>query len=324
MTTPLRRQTLDQPESWNGAVSLLPVDYVLALYNLVLIAVWAPLAATSDVARWMISVHLAALALPWLLLQAVPIRSPVVAALREIYPMAWLAIFWRELGLHCEFVGSAHNDALVAWVDRRLFGVNLSATWAPAMPMGWLSEAMQCVYFSYYALFVGLVLYLLLRRNRLIVRDLTLRLSTVYGAAYVIYAVAPTVGPMAMREFPRFGGEGAHGLFRMLNGALQAAGDAAGTAFPSTHVAGAVTFAWLAWRYCPRRFAWFVVALAVLIAPATVYTQNHFVLDALGGGLLSLWLQWSAIPTLERMHRSRLFQSWRPVRGAPTTEPEAA
>jgi membrane-associated phospholipid phosphatase len=305
-------------------VSLLPVDYILALYNVVLVGVWLPLATTSDLARWMIGVHLAALLLPWLLVRAGPLRSPVVSALREVYPMAWLAIFWRELGLHCTLVGSAPNDALLASLDRSLFGANLSATWAPAMPMGWLSELMQGVYFLYYVLFVGLLLYFVLRRNRLIFRDATLRLSAAYVAAYIVYAIAPTVGPMNMLEFPRFGGDGAHGLFRMLNDALQAAGDAAGTAFPSTHVAGAVTLAWLAWRYCPRWFAGLVTVLAVAIAPATVYTQNHFLLDALGGGVVALWLQWSVIPTLERMHLATLLQVPRLPRPASETEPEAA
>jgi membrane-associated phospholipid phosphatase len=192
------------------------------------------------------------------------------------------------------------------------------------MPMGWFSELMQGVYFLYYALFVGMVLYFLLRRDRLVLRDVTLRLSAAYAAAYVVYAVAPTVGPMAMAEFPRFGGAGAHGLFRTLNDALQAAGDAAGTAFPSTHVAGAVTLAWLAWRYGPRWFACLVTALAVGIAPATVYTQNHFLLDAVGGGVLAVWLQWSVIPTLERVHNYTLLQVPRLTQGAPRTEPEAA
>jgi hypothetical protein len=80
-------------------VSLLPVDHILALNNIVLIAVWTPLAATSDVARWMIGVHAVALALPLLLGFAGQIRTPLVAALRELYPLLWLAIFSRELGV---------------------------------------------------------------------------------------------------------------------------------------------------------------------------------------------------------------------------------
>jgi len=145
-------------------------------------------------------------------------------------------------------------------------------------------------------LFVGLALVLLMRRNQAITQELTLRLSAAYAVAYAVYAVTPTVGPMAMAVFPRFGGEGTHGLFRALNDFLQANGDAVGTAFPSTHTAGAVTLAWLAWRYCPRWVAWTATVLAIGIAPATVYTQNHFAIDAIMGALLGLLLQSYVVP----------------------------
>ena len=278
---------------------MLTVDYVIAAYNILMIGVWLPLLGTSGIARWMALVHFLALSLP-LLLSRAPVERPVwMRALVDLYPVLWLGVFWRELGIHWEMVGSAPNDAFIAWLDRAAFGVNLSALWAPAMPMGWLSETMQFVYFSYYALFAGLAVVLLLRRNQAITQDLTLRLSIAYAAAYAVYAVAPTVGPMAMAMFPRFGGEGAHGLFRALNDCLQANGDAAGTAFPSTHTAGAVTLAWLAWRYCPRWVAWAATILAIGIAPATVYTQNHFAVDAICGALLGLWLQTYVVPRLQ-------------------------
>lgn len=301
-------------------MTLLPVDYVLVLYNVLLIAVWTPLAATSDVARWMMGVHTVALSLPWLLVHAPAAPVRWLGALREIYPVVWLTTFWRELGIHCELVGSVPNDTLLAWLDRTVFRGNLNAAWPPAMPMGWFSELMQGVYFAYYVLFVGLVLYFLVRGDRSLLRDVILRLSAVYAAAYIVYAVAPTVGPMAMPEFPRFGGEGAHRLFRTLNDALQAAGDAAGTAFPSTHTAGAVTLAWLAWRYCRRWFAWLTVALAILVIPATVYTQNHFLLDAVGGAFLGLWLQALGIPGLDGIHRMPLWQAIRRPAVLPATE----
>jgi membrane-associated phospholipid phosphatase len=139
-----------------------------------------------------------------------------------------------------------------------------------------------------------------------------------------VYAIAPTVGPMMMPEFSRFGGEGAHGLFRILNDALQAAGDAAGTAFPSTHVAGVVTLAWLAWRYCPQWVAWLVTALAISVGPATVYTQNHFLLDAVGGAVLALWLQAGLVPMLDKAYRAALLQRLRRAAASLETEPEAA
>lgn len=221
-------------------------------------------------------------------------------------------------------MGSAPNDTLLASLDRATFGVNWNAAWPVQMPMGWFSELMQGVYFLYYVFFVGLVVALLFTRARPVVRDVILRLSAAYAACYLVYAIAPTLGPMGMTAFPRFAGPGAHGLFRTLNDFLQANGDAAGTAFPSTHVAGAVTLAWLAWLHCPRPFAWFMTALAVAIAPATVYTQNHFALDALSGGLLGIWLQGWVVPALDSAHRWPIVQALRLPRAVPKTEPEAA
>jgi hypothetical protein len=303
-------------------VRLLPVDYLLALYNLLMIGVWTPLAPTLSTARWMIVVHLVGLGLVWLLARGPVSESGVVRAVREVYPILWLMVFWRELGIHCELVGSAPNDTLLAAVDRSLLGVNLSAVWAPTMSMGWFSELMQLVYFSYYVAFVGLVLYLLVRGNRETARDVTLRVSAVYVACFIVYAIAPTIGPMAM--FPRFSGEGVHGLFRTLNDALQASGDAAGTAFPSTHVAGAITLAWLAWRHCPRWCAWLVTAVAVGVAPATIYTQNHFLVDAVAAVALAFWLQGYGVPALQGATRARLVPTLGRPATVPKSEPEVA
>jgi len=305
-------------------VTLLPVDWVVAFYNVTLIGVWLPRAGESAVARWMIAVHAAGLGLLWLLARGPSLEWRLTRALREVYPILWLLVFWRELGLHCGLVGSAPNDAYVARLDQALFGANWSAVWAPAMPTGWLSELMQGVYFAYYVACPLVLLHLLLARGRDTARETTLRMVLVYTGAYLVYAIAPTVGPMAMAEFPRFAGPAASGLFRRLNDWLQATGDAAGTAFPSTHVAGAVTLAWLAWRHYSQRLAWLLSALALLIAPATVYTQNHFLLDAVGGALLAWWCQSWLVPFLTRSPAERRW----PALGFGTrlreTEAEAA
>jgi membrane-associated phospholipid phosphatase len=127
---------------------------------------------------------------------------------------------------------------------------------------------------------------------------------------------------MAMAEFPRFAGPGAGGVFRALNDWLQANGDAAGTAFPSTHVAGAITLAWLGWRHCPRWCAWLLTFLALLVGPATVYTQNHFVLDAVTGAILGLVLQGLVVPALETERPALRLKL--PAFGLPRTGAEAA
>src|SRR5215470_17333939 len=88
---------------------------------------------------------------------------------------------------------------------------------------------------------------------------------------------------------------------------MAAAGDAVGTAFPSTHVAGAVTLAWLAWRHCSRAEAWIATVLAAGIGPAAVFTQNHFVIDVVAGAVLGIGLQ-IALPAPATAPASTLLQ----------------
>ncbi|NNG17195.1 MAG: phosphatase PAP2 family protein [Gemmatimonadales bacterium] len=73
-------------------------------------------------------------------------------------------------------------------------------------------------------------------------------------------------------------------------------GDSLGTAFPSSHVAGSVTIAYLAWRWLPRGWAWLIALETVGVCFATVYTQNHYAIDALGGLVWATVLQVVAVP----------------------------
>jgi hypothetical protein len=264
------------------------VDYCVALYNIVLVVIWAPLAATEPTARWLMAAHGAALGLLWLLPRVNDDSHVLVRVARRVYPLVWMAVFWQELGLHTALVGTAPNDVFVAALDRRLLGTHLNLVWMPAMPHLWFGEVMQFFYFSYYVLLIGVPAYLLARSGVEARRDTVLRVSAVYLACFVIYALAPAVGPLG--AFPRFAGA-EHGWFRAVNDALHAAGDAMGTAFPSSHVAGAVTMAWLARRHGPGWLGRLAVTLACGVVPATVYTQHHFAVDALAGGALALGVQ---------------------------------
>lgn len=280
-------------------MKLQPVDGVIAFYNVALVAVWMPLVSVEPAARYLIAVHLLALAIVPLIASARPSSSPLTTVARLVYPLAWLCAFWREVGIHTQLVGSMPNDAFVLALDIRLLGTNLAAMWMPAMHALPFRELMEGVYFSYYVMLVAIPVAVYLRGGADVRRHVTLALTVAFLGCFLPYAFAPTAGPMFM--FPRFIPEGALGLFRTMNDALEAAGDAAGTAFPSSHVAGAIALTWLAWRYLPRPVAWLATLLTIGIVPATVYTQNHFVLDAIGGAVIGVAAQWLIVPALERV-----------------------
>ncbi len=65
-----------------------------------------------------------------------------------------------------------------------------------------------------------------------------------------------------------------------------------GAAFPSEHVAGAITALWGARRHSPRLF-WIFLPLVLCMMVSTVYGRYHYVADVLGGivtGTLGYWL----------------------------------
>jgi membrane-associated phospholipid phosphatase len=62
----------------------------------------------------------------------------------------------------------------------------------------------------------------------------------------------------------------------------------AGGAFPSSHVAVAVSIAISIYRHIPR-INWFVVPVVILLCISTVYCHYHYLIDVFGG-LVIAWL----------------------------------
>ncbi|MGD9522314.1 MAG: phosphatase PAP2 family protein [Gemmatimonadales bacterium] len=276
---------------------LRPVDRWIAVLNITLAGTWLGHWSGSPWAAYYVLAFLLAALLPALLVR-LPIRlSPVASAVRDGYPLAWIGLVWGTLGLRMgEGLLGGANDALVARWDLALFGQHLNLAWMPAMPWAWFSESMYACYNAYYLLLVAVPAWFILRGCPRTAREVILRLAVTYAACFLVYAVFPVIGPMEM--LPRFTPD-TEGLFRSLSGAARAAGDSLGTAFPSSHTAGSIALAWITWRLAPRPVAVVVAMLALAVACATVYTQNHFAVDTLAGiaiaaatlGVLVPWLE---------------------------------
>jgi len=152
------------------------------------------------------------------------------------------------------------------------------------------------IYVAYYpAVFLTPVVLFLRHRTRAL-REVTLGLTVAYLACYVLYTVFPVDGPS--HTMARFAGGLTEGFFyRLAHGAVHPV-DSLGTAFPSSHVAGAVSMAILSARWLRRPVALLFGLQAVGVALATVYTQNHFAIDALAGACLAVVLQVRVVPRL--------------------------
>lgn len=291
--------------------TLRPVDRLLIIYNVVMVAVWCRVVGHAAVAGPAVAAHLLGLALPFALLRLPPTATRPMRLVRQLYPLILLAVFWSELGLVRELLHVSANDAVVEAADRALFGVHPHTVWMPAMPQTWLSEIMFAVYLLYYPLIFLPPLVLALRGRRHAVDDMTFRLLLTYVGCYLLYIVFPVDGPSW--TMARFTGPHTDGFFYQLVQSVVHAGDSMGTAFPSSHAAGAVAIAWAAGRWVPRPLALLLWLEALGVACATVYTQNHFAIDAFAGITLALVTQSGAGPVSRALLGGRARPSIPPL-----------
>jgi membrane-associated phospholipid phosphatase len=279
---------------------LRPVDRLLVGYNALLAVLWL-LAGVSSRSPWWaplaVGAHAFGCLLPgWLMRGGEPSRGPRRVAV-DLYPFAALALFFEELGPLLPRLHRGTHDAAVEALDRWLFGMHPHAAWMPAMPYRWLSEAMFAVYCGYYLLIYLPPIVLAVRGRREAAADVALRLMTTYLACYLLYLAFPVVGPHLTT--PPYRGPLTDGLFYRLSHMAHAHGDAAGTAFPSSHVAGSVAIALACRRWLPGPWSRVALFLAVSVAPATVYTRNHYAVDVVAG-LLVVTTVHVLLPALRR------------------------
>lgn len=286
-------------------------DRLVAGYNALLAIVWAANVPRAEYGAWIAVAHLAAASLPWFWARAPRRPWGFFAAIREIYPLVFLLAFWPELDLLRDVLGPQGHDGVIAALDRRIFGVNLHAIWLPSMDALWVSELMFFMYYAYYALIFLPPLYLAFRGRRAAVRDIAFRLMATYLSCYLVYIAWPVYGPHFLST--PHPGPHTEGFFYGLVASAQAAGDSHGCAFPSSHVAGAVTIAILGWRWFSRPVALLFSLEALGVVLSTVYTQNHYAFDSLVGLIWALALQLTLVPVLRRLLRGPRFRRRAPV-----------
>jgi len=272
---------------------MLPIDGVVAAYNLLLAVVWAALAPRVGAAPAFAAVHLVAASFV-LVLRRRPRLAPAVGWLREYYPLLWVLGFWYELDYLLPLLHPQFFDPAIERLDVALFGASWSAAWIARAPWPWLAEPM-CALYMLFPLVAVPPLWAGGTGRVGALRDVATSLTLCYLACCLVYLVVPALGPVqhppdALARGP---------CWRLMRAYLTL-GDSDGTAFPSYHVAAAVVTARFAWTWWRRAVAVPVTALAAGLAVSTVYTQHHYVLDAVAGLGLALLVEGLLAPALRR------------------------
>lgn len=266
----------------SGESGLRPVDALLVGY-LLLTGVFI-LAEPKNLPWWAMHLALRLVAVV-AILRLVPHRprQPVLAFLRDWYPILAFVPLYGELGALTRIFTTTPGDALVATWEGALFGGQPSQSWHALFPWPALSEYLHFAYFYYYFVPTTLALTLWVRGDGArFSRALTATLGA-FLACCLIYLVFPVVGP-----FHHFGHAPAAswgGVFAPLVHGIVERGSSLGTAFPSSHTAVAVAVWLSAWTLC-RPVFWVLAAIVPALALGTVYGGFHYALDTVAGAAL--------------------------------------
>lgn len=230
------------------------------------------------------------------------VRQPdnrVVGFFRAFYPMLLYTAFYRETELLNRLIVSDYLDPWFIHLEHRLFGFQPSLLFMEWLPQRWVAEIFYAAYFSYYIMIVGVGIALFVRGRDAFAHYLTV-VSLVFYVCYLTYIFLPVCGPRVFYEDfvgidlpPEIRALGvAHpfpetvraGVFPSIIFLIYRHLEAAGAAFPSSHVAVAICTTWFSFLYL-KRIRHVHAFVTVLLCISTVYCRYHYVVDVLAGAL---------------------------------------
>lgn len=224
-------------------------------------------------------------------------RSPLGTVVHDFFPVAGILGSFLLSGPVIAAANPRRWDAVMAAVDRSLFGALPEAWFGLLGRPDWLVDLASLFYASFYLIPVAMALALYRAGRRDDFQRFVFAVVGTFLVSYLGYLLFPTAGPrvpVALEAERLGGGAISVGLRGFLHWAERTQLDA----FPSGHTALALVFAVFAWRMLPR---WRVpvAVLAAGIVFATVYLSLHYVIDLVAGAALAAAMPWT-LPRLAR------------------------
>jgi membrane-associated phospholipid phosphatase len=267
------------------------IEIVFMAYNVILAGVWVLRAGQESVTPLMVFLHVG---LAFLLLEMPRVGSETRFSLRilaRFYPYLMWTLAWSEIGWLYNLTLPLVHDGSIKAADLAILGFHLNEEMSSFLSWTWLRNIMGLSYLSYYLLILGPPVALALRRRERELEYHTFGLLSTYLVCFVIYLVLPVLGPRDLAQSTGEVATGVGGLFGAVINAFFDAGDSLGTAFPSSHCAGSVAAALLIRRHFSRTTGLIASIWAGFIVVSTVYTNNHYAIDAVAGVAIAILVQ---------------------------------
>lgn len=257
--------------------------------------------------RWLVLGHLGLVGVIHLLIceEATGRHGPLLRFVRHFYPILLYVPIYNETGHLNQMFATGMLDPWFIRLEERLFGGQPSLLFMDKLPYLWVSEVFYVAYFSYYIMITGCGLALYRQDRRQFFHYITL-VSMVFYACFLVYIFLPVVGPRIFyRDFgdfdlpaavmpmrvPEFPAAVQQGPFFQIMALIYHHFETPGAAFPSSHVAVAVTTLYFSWRYI-RAIRWVHAVVVVLLCLSTVYCRYHYAVDIPGGLVMAGVVIW--------------------------------
>jgi membrane-associated phospholipid phosphatase len=199
---------------------------------------------------------------------------------RYWYPHLFFLFCFEELAHLMTLVTPRWQDLKLIALDYWLTGVHPSV-WLEQFATPFRNEAMQLVYFTYFAylVIVGGVLYV--RKDwRGYWSAMTYSIAG-YMIGYFIAMFFPIESPwFSMAGWWKGPLEG--GPFTAMMSFIEHYGRVRGAAFPSAHVTGATAALWGAWKF-RRWLFWTLLPVFLSMCFSTIWGRYHYVVDVFAG-----------------------------------------
>ena len=213
-------------------------------------------------------------------------------AFADLHFLLFLPALYAELPLLMEGLPGevTYQDPAIQRLESALFGSQPAWELAGAVPLSWLSEVLHLGYLLYYPIIYAppLLLYVRARRTGSQWAHDAVQ-QTMFGIAlsmilcYVVFVTWPVQGPRYLGTPEGVPG----GPFRWMALKVLESGSSRGAAFPSSHVAVAVTQALLALRL-QRYLGILLVPVVLALSVGAVYGGFHYAVDVLSGAVVGL------------------------------------
>jgi len=246
-------------------------------------------------AGWLLAAH-------WLIVHHAKAKTgKVLDFLRHFYPLLLYIPIYNETGHLNQMFMTGIADPWFIKLDQVIFGCQPSLVFMERLPWLPVSELFYISYFSYYLMITGVGLALFLRDRNQFRHYLSL-VSFVFYLCFLIYIFLPVVGPRIFYRdlvpfdlpaaampavVPPFPEAVQAGPFYRIMAVIYHYFETPGAAFPSSHVAVALTTVYFSRKYLPRIWKWHAV-VAALLCLSTVYCRYHYAVDIAGGVLLTV------------------------------------